>query len=486
MSEVLQPIIVRGLHRGMADQSVVADSVMPTSQLREILNMDTDSIGVLTRRNGYTRLGSAQVIADNVMRGLFHHISTTSANSQIVAFLEKADDSLTEAYYLSGSTWTNKALAFTAGNKVRNVTFLGYLFAVNGVDAPKSWSGSTGAAWGTTNLVSAPTGSLIETYKQQVYIGDPTTDTVYFSSIPTAGAITWNTTDDNFKINPNDGSKMTAMKRYGQELLIFKKNYLYRFNGNATDADPVLLYGTPSQESITSNAGGCYFFDGNRQNVYVYAGGYPTPIGKPIRAFLKAIPTSSYDQIALYSDDDHVEVNIGTVTVRNVVYTNCSLRYTISTQTWVVRTYAHSFRVFAQYDDGSALYMLGGTSEGSVVKMNTGNDDLATSIPYRIETPWYVIGGNPAYLSRIASLSIFVENAGSLQAQYKTDMLNEFKALGAAKGYVTSWGSINADFHRLKLRFTGYSNADPTIFEGFSVLVPLLEGVEKESLSFNP
>lgn len=486
MADELQSIIIRGLHRGMADQSVVADAMMPTTQLRRITNMDTDAIGVLTRRNGYSRLGSAQVIAANQILGLHYHVSTVSANTQMVAFVNQASDATAEAYYLSGSTWTNKALSFAANTKVRAITFLNLIMAVNGTTAPASWTGASGDAWGTTSLVSAPTGSLIESFRQQVYIGDPLTDTVYFSSIPSAGAITWNTADDNFRVNPNDGSRMTALKRYAQELLIFKKDYLYRFNGNATDPDPVLLYGTPSQEAVTVTSGGCYFFDANRRNFYVYAGGYPTPIGKPVRSFIQAIPTSAYASVAAYSDDDHVEWFIGSVTVDGIAFVNVGLRYTISTQTWVIRSYAHAFSVFAPYDDGTTLYVLGGTTEGSVVKMNTGNDDLTTPISYDLETQWYTVGGNPALLLRMAGFSAFVENAGSLQVQYKTDMKNDWTPLGACRGYVTSWSGLNADFHRVKFRFTGYSSADPTVFEGFALLLPLLEGLEKESMVFNP
>ena len=170
MSQNLEPIVVRNIDRGMADSSAVADSLMPSRQMRLVKNMDTDRVGYLVRRNGYSRLGSAQVVADKALLGLHHHTPTTAANNQIVAFCNQSNDSTAEAYYLSGSTWTNKALGFTASTKIRAVSFLGLIMAANGTDSPKSWDGSAGGSWGTTSLVSAPTGSLIETYKQQMIL----------------------------------------------------------------------------------------------------------------------------------------------------------------------------------------------------------------------------------------------------------------------------------------------------------------------------
>lgn len=482
MPQQLEPVTLRGFHRGMADYDSVADSMMPSTQMRLIVNMNEDRLGHLERRLGCVRLGSAEVIAGNTMLGLHNHISSTAANSQIVAFINQANDTTAEAYYLSGSTWTNKALSFTADTKIRAVTFLNLIMAVNGTDAPKSWTGAAAAAWGTTSLVTAPTGSLIETYKQQVYIADTATDTVYFSSIPTGGAITWTTATDNFILNPNDGSSITALKRYAQELLIFKDDYLYRYNAVSTDADPIILYGTPVQEAVTVAAGVCWFYDANRSNIYGYAGGYPDPIGYPVQAFLKAIPTSNFTSVSMRGDDNHIELYIGDVTVNNIAFTNVALRYRISSQTWTVRSYAHDFEQFKQYDDGTDLWVLGGTDDGHVLKMDSGNLDLTTDISYELETPWYTIGGNPALEFKLATFSAFVERAsGDLMVQYRTDEDETWQAIGNCRKYVSSWSGINAGFHRIKFRFTGRSATDPVIFDGFSMLIPLLEGVEKGS-----
>lgn len=478
MAEKISPIVYRGIHRGMVDEEAVQDNQLePQTYWRLIRNMNADIIGSPKRRKGYSRLGSAAVVSDKPILGLHHHIGT---NSQIVSFVNNSGATNAEAYYLSGSTWTNKALSFTASTKIRAVTFLDYLMAVNGTDSPKSWSGSSGASWGTTNLVSAPTGSLIAVFKDQVYIGSESTDTVYFSSLPSAGAITWSASD-NFVVNPNDGSHLRAFANVGQELLFFKNDYIYRFDGVSIQPDPLISYGTPSQEAVTVAAGVCYFYDANRQAILAYSGGYPQVISTAVGAFLRAIPTSSATSVCIRSDIRNVEVFIGDVTVNNVAYTNVALRYNIQLKTWVIRTYSKTFKIFKAYDDGTTKFILGGTSVGDIVKMDTGNDDLGTAIDYDLETPWITLGDNPAVNQNLAGLSVFMENASAVQAFYKTNYDPTWRPIGSCRDYVTSFAGLNAKFHRIKFRFTGVSSAEPEWFDGYSILLPLIEGLEKES-----
>lgn len=477
MSQKLDPIVYRGMHRGMNYHGTIADSLMPNTQFRLLLNIDNDNIGFPTRRNGYARIGSAAVNGTNPILGLIHHTPTTSANNQLVAFTNYT--TVADSYYLSGTTWTRKSLSFTASTKVRCVTFLDYLIAVNGVDNPKSWTGAAADAWGTTNLTSAPVGSFIETFRQQVYIGNTSTDKIQWSSIPTGGVITWPASGNDFLCNPNDGSRLTGMKRYGNELLIGKGNFIYRFNGSSIDPDPVIKNGFASQESIAVTPDTLWFFDGGAQGMFGYAGGYPTWISKAIDPFIKAIPTSYHSSVSATSDNDHVEWFIGSVTINGLTFTNCSARYTISTQLWSIRTYANSFNVFADYDDGTSKLRVGGTTVSDVVKMNTGNSDLGTGIDFRLETPWYIIGNNPAVLFKLSQFSTFIENSSSVQVSFKTDIDNTWRNIGTCRSFVNTWSGLNSNFHRIAFRFVGYSDADPMIFDGFSILSSALEGIDQ-------
>lgn len=479
MAQKLEPIVYRGIHRGMADESVLADSLMPNNQLRLVQNMDTDSLGYLKSRKGYARIGSAAVVTNKPGLGLHHHIGT---NSALVAFCNNSGGTNAESYWLNGSTWTNESLAWTASKKIRSVSFLDYLIIVNGSDAPKSINGDfSGSNWGTTLLSSAPTSALIETYKQQVFMGNTSTDQIDYSSVPSGGSITW-PADNNFLVNPNDGSNLTALKNFANQLYIFKNDYAYRYNGRSIDADPVIFFGASSQEAVTvSGAGAMYVYDGRRNVIIEYTGGYPQIISKPVRSFLEAIATSAYSDVILWSDNDHVEAFIGDVTVNNVAFTNVSLRYTISTQTWVIRSYANEFSAQTIYDDGTDLWQLGFTKVGDVVKFGSGNDDLGTPISYQLETPWLTIGNNPAVNQKLAAFVTFCENARGMNAQYKTDLDGTWRSIGQMKGYVNSFSGLNIPFHRIKFRWTGVNDSSQAVFDGYSLLIPVIEGLEVNS-----
>lgn len=450
----------------MVVKEAAADSVVPMTQMRLALNMDSSQIGSFIRRRGYSRVGSAAVVATKPILGLFHHVGT---NSQLIAFSNDAGDANAEAYYLSGGTWTNEALGFTAGTEINAITFLDYVFAVNGTDSPKSWDGNPATNWGTTNLVSAPTGSLIETYKQQVFIGDTSTDTVYFSSIPTAGAITWDTVNDNFIVNPNDGSSLTAMIRYGQELLFFKDDYLYRYNSGSLDPDPVIFSGTPSQKSVIIANTVCWFYSAKDKAIYGYSGGYPEKISDPVKSFVQAIPSSSETSVVAWKDDESIEFYIGDVTVNSRSYTNVGLRYHISTQTWTVREYANDLRRFATYNDGTDRTYVMGDAVGDVVTMEDGNDDLGTNIGFELETAWLTTSDNPRYKNRLSRFSTFIDNSLSTAVFYKTDLDDTWREIGTCSKFVNDWRGINADFHRIKYRFVGYNNSGRAEFDGFAM-----------------
>jgi len=477
MGQRIDPIVYRGFHRGMADRTVLADSLMPTNQMRLVQNMDTDAIGFLTGRNGYTRVGSAVLYADEG-QGLLQHDGT---NPVLVAFVYG------ESYYLSGSSWLSKGLSYDGDAKIRSVSFLDRVMVSNGLQSPKSWDGSVGGAWDGTNFNGAPTGALLGSYKQQLFIGNTTTDRVTFSSLPDSSgvSITW-PSGNYFILNPNDGTNLTAMNRFGKEFLFSKVglsgSFMYRFNGRSADADPVIYFGAASQEATFVSGSIFWFYDPVKSAIVAYQGGFPQVVSKPVRSFLKAIPTNNRDLVCLWGDEDHVEAFIGDVTVDGIAFANVSLRYVISTQTWVIRTYAHEFRVFADYDDGSNFFHLGFTSEGSVVKMDTGNDDLGSNIIYDLQTAWITIGGNPALEQTLASLSAFMDNGRAMSVFLKTDVDPSWRPIGQVRQVVSSWAGINAPFHRIKLRFTGTSNGDPAIFDGFSLTNALVEGInEKEN-----
>lgn len=488
MPQKLEQVPVRGLHRGMAYEGTVADSLMPLHQMRYIQNMDTNQIGFLVGTKGYQQAGSGSIGGgSSTVATAFWHVPVTSANQRLIVFENNSGATNMEAYYLTGSMigggWTNKALTFTAGVRVRAATFLGYVFAVNGTDSPKSWTGATGAAWGTTNLASAPNGHIVLQFRQQLYIINTDTDTVNFSSIPTAGAITWPAAN-NFVVNPNDGSQITAARVVNSEMVILKRRVMYRYNGSSLDSDPLLQYGTVSQESTIVYNGALFFYDPNRNAIFSYAGGYPENISRPIAPFLKAITPST--NVYFREGYDFVEMIIpGTITLENgTSFTNLALRYFPELQTWCVRVTPIAFVASTPFEESAERFYLGVGSNNTAYAMERSNKFDTTPISYLVESRWYSVGDNPRVRARLAALAMIIDNAKSFSCQYKTNLDDQWQTLGTAKGYVTELPGVNADFNRIKLRFSGFSEHTPVVFDGF-IMDMLYEGEESDSESLN-
>ena len=127
------------------------------------------------------------------------------------------------------------------------------------------------------------------------------------------------------------------------------------------------------------------------------------------------------------------------------------------------------------------MYSLGFTTNGNVVKMDTGYDDLGTNINYDLQTQWIVLGNNPSVVQKLAAFSLFMENARTMSVSYKTDLDPTWRPIGQASKYVSSWSGINVLYHKIKFRFTGSSSGDPAIFDGFAMLMPVVEGIERNS-----
>lgn len=467
MAQQLDDFIIRGINRGMADDGIIADSMMPDSQVRLLVNLDVSRIGSLKSRLGYTQLGSTAVVSGKATLGLHSHVGT---NSKLIAFSNNSGATTAEAYYLNGSSWTNKALGFTAGTKIRATTFLDLVCAVNGTDSPKSWTGATGDSWGSTNLASAPIGHIVVPYRQQLMIINTSTDTVYFSSIPTAGAITW-PANNNFIVNPNDGSRLTAGIRYAEQFVLFKRNFIYRYNGRSTDADPAIDWGTASQESVVVLKGSVYFYDPIRQTLGAYSGGYPEDVGRAVGKFFAAIPTSSETNVTLRAFGDFVEAFIGTVTVDGRVFTNCALRYNINSKAWTVRVYYNSFAYTTLYDNGTTLRSLMGSSTGVIYQMDYGVLDDAVAIAYEMESQWYTgTPNNPYQKVKAGKVVSFVDSETPVLVEVKTNLNPSWKALGNGKKYVSVYPATNFEYNRVKVRLSGSVKSGTTVIDGFGII----------------
>lgn len=497
----LDPISRKSMKSGMITEGAVSENERPETSVLEAVNLHFDAIGSATLRRGMTAVG--QNMTGSIL-GLYQYVDTVNVSPKSQTIMGYN----TSVYYLlSGTTWTSIRTSLTIGSKQRYTTFLNYVFMVNGTEATAVWDGNTAGSFSTGgNASGAPTGKFIEVFQARVWIMGNTTypSRLFYSSVPSAvttPVITWNTdvtTGTWIDISPQDGDFPTALQRYRNTLLIFKTNRLYRLFGiGQVDADPWYAVGTSSQESVIETKAGVFFHHSTgiyQYNVY----GVVEEVSRPIWDFIRAIPTTAYANIAawLEPDGDHVIWAVGTITVttpwgsggnKGTTYTNCELRYTISTQTWTVYSrptqITTSIRRQPFYSDGTSQQTLCGDSSGNIAQVNVGTQDLSTAgastpINFSLIHRWDNLDGLLATRLTVNIVNFSHKGGAGAKIAYQTDdddpdALGDWSKKvgeGQLKAKNTGFQSCSIKGRKMRFRLWGYSTGQPFLYDGYEII----------------
>lgn len=494
----LPPIDRKSIKSGLICGGAVSSQDLPETAVRESVNFHFDSIGGATLRKGSVGVGNQ--LPSSVL-GLYYFVDTVSIaapNSRLIAV------SGTSAYYLNGSTFSAVRNSLTSGKKARFTTFLNNVFMVNGSDATATWDGIVADGFVTTgNALSAPIAQFIENFRGRVWaMGNATYPSrLFYSSVPSAATtpvITWNTdvsTGQWIDISPQDGDLPTGLQRFRNVMLCFKTNRLYRiFDIGQVDPDPYYAVGTSSQESVVETKAGVFFHHASgiyQYNIY----GIVQEVSRPVIDYIRSISVSSYANITgwLEQDGDHVCWQIGTVTVaspfgdvglKGTTYTNCVLRYTISTQVWTTYSYptaqTTSIRRQPFYTDGSTQFALCGDSVGNVTEMVTGTTDLGKPISYSIVGRWETMDGLLSTRKSVMVANFCHIGGAESNVAYQTedndpDGLNDWsRGLGVKPSQLktinTGFNTINAKGRKIRFRVWGQSTGQPFIYNGYELI----------------
>lgn len=384
MAEVLQPqFLLQDTSSGVITK--VSDKLSPQNSVSHGLNVVFDEeYGYAKVRKGCTAVGNQIGGGGSSVDGVYNYVdSQAGPDSQLIAVSNGT------IYYLNSGTWTSTLTGDTAGLKTRFETFLDEVVRVNGTDAPKSWSGS--GAWRTTggplDLLHFPQGNLVRVYKDQVCVaglsGDP--DTLYISSVPSGGAISWTSDNRSITVNPEDNSNITALGEIANLLIIFKDRAMYRWNNRSLEADVLTEVGCSSQESVCVGAATMFFF--NDKGVWATNGGEPIRISRRVQKWIDGMSASFYANVAGYADGEHAYFSIGDCTVDGRSFTNVVLRYTLETKEWTVFSYAYEFRCFTTYIDSNAVKIVGGDDDGNVMQIESSSvTDNSNPVGFEIDT----------------------------------------------------------------------------------------------------
>lgn len=397
--------------------------LMKPNQLLRAQNVIGETVGSLTKRLGYTQIGAQITASKDILMNFEFQYGVTPTRKHIVALN-------TDLYVWSGSAWTAQSQSLTADAKGRGTDFVDYFFYANYSDATRSYSGS---AWSTsTNVTSAPKAKFVESYRNRLYLGYGNVSStaypsrVYYSSLPDSSqAITWDTDNDYFDVETEDGDVLTALAKNKIYLLVFKEGSMHRYDGTTgnTSLRPISWnLGAVSQESVVVDENIVLAY--SRKGVTMYRGSKPEVISRPVQPFIDRVNQANLGDICAGIHGDHYLCYIGTLTSAlpgdSAALTNVVLDYDIPQNLWTYHTIPDAIKVFSNYTSSGAKLLSLGDSNGEVFTWDSGTTDDGTDIATNIELVMWPNG--PEVLTTLQNIFFFGNSSlGDLSYKFAVD-----------------------------------------------------------------
>lgn len=378
--------------------SNVNKNLTPQDSVAVGLNVDFDQeLGSAVTRLGTGIVGS-QLVDNMSVLGLHDFRDANGSNHALLAAINAAGGATSVVYKVGTGTIRT---GLTASKKMRFVSFLDSVLMINGADAEASYDGSTvittGGAFDLANIPGSNTCELCIEWLDRVYVaGDSTEpDRLYYSSTPSAGAVSWTSGNGYVDIEPEDGGgSITGIGKVPGYLLIFKERALKRWSFDSAFPETLIQIGTPSHESIINAGGLCAFFSASSKEArgfYITNGDRPIPIShdrvRNIKKWVDAIPQASEANIAGWGDARSFWWSIGDVTVDGRAYSNVVVRWNRVLDQWSIRSYPSQFTVFSSYVTGGDNVVVAGDDDGQVIQL----DKASTYTDYNAQPIYYEI-----------------------------------------------------------------------------------------------
>jgi len=465
----------------------VAPMLIPDNGLYTMSNVNTSyKLGSILKRPGYVIVGSA-LEANNSITGLYN-FRQNETTSKVLATVNNANDNAMQLLYSTGSSWTELTDAETAwsGYEDANVemeAFIEYCFFVGYDSTDAVWlpvRTLTGTTFGTTNTTNMPNAKYIKRYRDRLYLGNCYSGSaaypyrVYFSSVPSAGTISWTVATDFIDVDYSEA--ITGLGENWDEMLIFTEYSTYMYNQESFKK--VFDVGCSNHRTIKNS--GAYTIWANRDGVWASTGGRPNNIAGRIIDFIRASNMkNSFAEIV----GEEYYLYLGSVTVNGVAYSNCTAVFNIPTQTWRIHEYYNTMTVFGKYFSSGkdALWM--GTSVGSVMRHGQYSD--STFLPTDNGQPihsWFQTGAlhfdYPHIKKVLNKIVTYTDRAMGLKLKARVwdanaQAITEFRPLGEIKKYIDEF-QINPNKGHL-LQIEGIENGSNAYWSFFGFTVDYTE-----------
>ncbi len=439
--------------------------------------------GVLIKDTGYKKVGST-VQSGNPMTSLYN-FRQSSTVQKMLATVANAGVNAMQLFYSTGSSWTEITDAETLwstyeGALVEMESFIGYCFFVgydpiDGALIPVA--SLTGTTFSTsTNVTSMPKAKYVKRYRDRIYIANCDNSgsqpfRVYFSSVPSAGAITWTPSSDFFDVDFSED--ITGLASNWDRLMVFTEFSAYMYNQD--QKMQVWDIGCGNHRSIQNV--GRYMVWANKDNVWASTGGDPVPVANDILELIRRSSPSGWRSAVV---DNEYHIYLGATSANGLSYTNCLAVYNIDSGMWRWRELGDSITAMARYTSSGDDFLWLGASDGDVHVKSKYTDasivyaDNGASITSHFRTKAYDMG-DPSIMKEVAKVIAYAEYGQNLRLSYRLfdknqEALNEFKPIGTLSKVITEFNqSISGYF----IQFEGreFSGLQSWRFHGLTAVV---------------
>jgi hypothetical protein len=114
-----------------------------------------------------------------------------------------------------------------------------------------------------------------------------------------------------------------------------------------------------------------------------------------------------------------------------------------------------------------------GCDNGSVYKVDSGNDDGGSPINYDFQTHWLYFTSLKSAKKKITEIASIHENANGAQISFQidNDLENKWRPIGEIVDDLTHNSTFDSkEFYRIKFRLSGSSTGSPLIFRTWEII----------------
>lgn len=466
-------------------QTAVSPFLVADNELTLMSNVNvTYRLGSIIKRLGYSQVGDT-LQASKSITGL-HNFRQNSATQKILATVNNSGGTALVLKYNSAGTWTtiDTSTTYTGYEDtiVEMEDFIGYCFIV-GYDSTDGVFLPVGSLTGTTfststNVTDMPQGKYIKRYRDRLYVANCYYGAVAypyrvcFSSVPSAGTITWTTATDYLDVDYSEA--ITGIGENWDKMLIFTEYSAYLYNQEEWKKSWDV--GCSNHRTIKNS--GIYTIWANRDGVWQSTGGFPQNIAGRIIDFIRyGDPTSFFAEVI----DEEYNLYVGNVTVNGISYSNCAVIWNIPTQTWRVEEYYDTISIYARYNSSGDDFLYMGCSDGEVMVKSKYTDttpvytDDGQPINAIFQTKIFDFGA-PSVEKEFAKIIAYAEKGSQLTLKTlivdnNTRGLLDPKAIGQCSSYISDFTPAITKGNFLQITGSENSTNPYFIFNGFSLLV---------------